>query len=264
MNDIKVLDRYVDLIPSIQNALDIFQGQWSSSFPGNLASLKAGHIPLFEDSRILWASEALGGVKGKRILELGPLEAGHTYMLEKLGAELILGIEANIHAYLKCLIVKETLELKQAKFLCGNFIKYLQSCQEKFDICWASGVLYHMTNPVELMSLISKVSNSVYFWTHYFDKNILESDPNLAPKFYLSGTPNENNGFQCKYYRQEYQSSLQVEGFCGGSKPFSYWMSREDIISCLKFFGFNKIKVHQEFDHPNHPHGPSFALIATK
>lgn len=49
-------------------------------FPAN-ASLAAGVVPLFEDGRVAWAIEQFNGVQGKHILEFGPLEAGHTYML---------------------------------------------------------------------------------------------------------------------------------------------------------------------------------------
>ena len=88
---------------------------------------------LFEDERIAWFIEELGGVQNQSVLELGPLEAGHTYMLARAGAASVLGIEANPHAYLKCLIIREIMELRQARFLCGDFIKYLQTTEEKFD-----------------------------------------------------------------------------------------------------------------------------------
>jgi hypothetical protein len=185
-------------------------------------------------------------------------------MLEKLGAESILAVEANTHAYLKCLIVKEALQLQRTKFLCGDFVQYLQNSPKKFDICWASGVLYHMANPVDLISLISEVSDSVFLWTHYFDGEIIAINPNLAPKFDLNGIPAKHDGFSYIYHRQEYKTDLQVQGFCGGSQAFSNWMSREEIISCLNFFGFNNIKIDKDFDMPNHPHGPAFSLVATK
>src|SRR6185312_3462803 len=99
-----MLDQYVRAVPDAQRALDVFAGDWWSSLPGACAGLKAGHLPLFADERISWAVEALGGVEGKNVLELGPLEGGHTYMLEQAGAESILAIEASTRAFLKCLI----------------------------------------------------------------------------------------------------------------------------------------------------------------
>ncbi|WP_228042676.1 MULTISPECIES: hypothetical protein [unclassified Tychonema] len=84
----EIIDYYVKSAPSVQNALDIFQGEWASKLPGDLSLLNAGQSGLFDDARITWAVEQLGEIKGKNILELGPLEAGHTYMLEITGSSI--------------------------------------------------------------------------------------------------------------------------------------------------------------------------------
>jgi hypothetical protein len=259
-----ILDQYVTSIPSAQNALDIFQNEWASKFPGSLAALRAGQIPTFEDIRISWAIEQLGGIRGQRVLELGPLEAGHTYMLEQAGAASIVAIEANSRAYLKCLIVKEILHLKRSEFLCGDFVAYLRTDAGRFDCCLASGVLYHMTNPVELISLIAKICDRVCLWTHYFDYKTISSNPTLVTKFHLDGVAAEYQGFQHTLYRQEYQAALDVPSFCGGSQPFSHWMSREDILAALRFFGFKNIAICDSLDQLAHQNGPCFCLVAQR
>ena len=256
-----ILDQYVTSAPSPQQVLDIFKGEWSSKLPEPLAELQAGSALLFEDPRIEWGVSQLGGVEGKTVIELGPLEAGHTYMLDHFGAAEIVSIEANTRAYLKCLIVKELLELKRARFLCGDFVEYLRTNERKFDVCIASGVLYHMRNPVELLALAAKVSDQIFVWTHYYDPAIISQNPKLATKF-SSGMPAEYGGFQHTIYRQEYKSALKWGGFCGGTQEFSHWLSREDIIACLRHFGLNNIQI--SFEQPDHPNGPSFALTAVR
>lgn len=257
----EILDSYIKSAPSSQNALNIFQGEWASRFPGNSSLLVAGTVPLFEDNRITWAVEQLKGVQGKDIIELGPLEAGHTYMLEKLGAASITAVEANSRAYLKCLIVKEVMGLQKAHFLYGDCVEHLRTTHKKFDVCLASGILYHMANPVELISLIAKASDQVFIWTHYYDGNIIHSQPHLSPKF-TAQIATEYNGFNHTAYRQEYQVALEYAGFCGGSSAFSHWLSREDILSCLKYFGLTDI--HVNFEQLDHANGPCFALVAMR
>jgi hypothetical protein len=39
-------------------------------------------------------------------------------------------------------------------------------------------------------------------------------------------------------------------------------MSRDDVLACLRHFGFNNIQIN--FDAPDHPNGPSLALAATR
>jgi hypothetical protein len=255
-----ILDAYVRATPHPQLAIDLFKGEWSSMLPPE-TGLNAGQADLFQDQRIIWTEQQLGGFEGKSVIELGPLEAGHTYLMEKRGAESIIAIEANTRAYLKCLIVKEILELKCARFLLGDFLEYLRQTREHFGFCLASGVLYHMLNPTELIQLIAKVSDAVLLWTHYYDETVIRAAPNLAIKF-PEMIHSEHGGFKHKLYKYSYLDALNWNGFCGGSASYSFWMSRDEILSCLEHFGFRKLRIG--FDTLEHPNGPSFCVFASK
>lgn len=254
-----ILNQYIKSAPNSQIALDIFKEEWSSKLPDSLGKLEAGSALLFEDPRIEWCASQIGGFENKNVLELGPLEAGHTYMMESLGAQSIISIEGNTRAYLKCLIVKELLELKRTRFLCGDFVEYLRTNRKRFDVCIASGVLYHMLNPAELIALAGNASDQLLIWTHYYDHEIISNNPSLAYRL-SDGKPSEYEGFRHMLYRQQYETALGWNGFCGGSDAFSYWLNRDQILACLKYFGFNEITIN--FDHPHHPNGPSLALMA--
>jgi len=253
-----ILDVYTKATPGPQNTVDIFKGEWSSRLPGQL---EAGGAALFDDARIKWAVEMVGQIAGKKVLELGPLKAGHTYMLEKMGAASITSIEANSRAYLKCLLIKELFQLKAAHFLYGDFVEYLRANSQRFDICLASGVLYHMRNLAELIQLISNVSDTAIIWTHYYDEEILAKRADIWPKF-SPGESAEYAGFNHTLYHYEYLTALNWQGFCGGSAEFSNWMSREDILNCLKHFGLKNIQIGLE--DRQHPNGPCFTLVASR
>lgn len=258
---LSAVDFYVKSVPSPQNALDIFKGEWASQLPKPLDGLTGGYAELFEDPRIEWGLDRLGGVQDKDVLELGPLEGGHSYMLQQRGAASVTAIEANTRAYLKCLIVKELLGLDRVKFLCGDFVAYLRTQGLRFDLCAASGVLYHMKNPAELIGLAAKASDRLYIWTHYYDHGIISSNPKLAHKF--SGpTAAEYDGFRHTLYRQDYKAATSQMGFCGGGAEYSHWMTREEILACLRNFGFGQVETN--FDAPDHPNGPSFSLVAVR
>lgn len=255
-------DSYITSKPDPQNALDIFQGEWSSKFPPPFSGLQAGAALLFEDARLKWFLDQIGGLQGKTILELGPLEGGHSYMLEQNGADNIVSIEANMRAYLKCLVTKEILHLKRVAFLCGDFLAYLRdpACPQ-FDAVVASGVLYHMVNPVELISLLTEhCRENLYIWTHYYDKDYVIKNKR-QDKFTETKTSNYK-GFNHHLHLYLYDRALNWDGFCGGSKPYSHWLSREDILSCLRYFGFPDIQIN--FEQLDHPNGPCFALFAKR
>lgn len=251
-----ILDSYVTAAPSAQNAVDIFAGEWSSELP----DVHAGPIPLFKDDRVVWAIEQFGGVAGRSVLELGPLEGGHTYMLLNAGAS-VTAIEAQTRAYLKCLVAKELLGMTGARFLLGDFMAYLRDAPAHVDICFASGVLYHMRNPVETIALMADVADRLFLWTHVYDDDIVRASELLSPRF-TGSEPADYHGFTHTLHRFEYSYALDSNAFCGGSAPYSNWLSRADLFTALERFGWHVDDT--AFDTPDHPHGPALALTATR
>jgi hypothetical protein len=79
----KILDSYVNSSPSDESAINLFQGEWSSSLPG-LPPAICGSSPLFDDSRIhSWIARIHAAIPSSisephlfKVLELGPLEGG--------------------------------------------------------------------------------------------------------------------------------------------------------------------------------------------
>jgi len=257
-----ILDEYITSEPSKQNVIDLFQGEWSSRFPAQLAvNAKPGNAALFEDDRIHWAENQLGPFENLRILELGPLEGAHSCMLQAKSAKQILAIEANKRAFVKCLCVKELLGLDRVNFLLGDFMPYLENNTVNFDVAIASGVLYHMSDPVKLLALISKAADRVFLWTHYYDNDVLGARKELAHKFSAPGTY-EFEGFEYEGVIQSYKNALDWSGFCGGGGSTSKWLTRESIIRALRHFGYREISIG--FEQPDHVNGPSFALCAKK
>ena len=256
-----ILDQYVREAPAPQHALDIFKGDWWSSLPGELSRLQAGQLPLFDDSRIHWAIEALGGVSGKRVLELGPLEGGHTYLLERAGAQSILAIEASKKAFLKCLIVKELVGLERSRFVLGNFEEYLRSGSERFDAAIVSGTLYHVRQPVELIQNLARVADHVFIWTQYYVKERLDAIPHMAHRFGESHEA-EFGGFRHTRHPYYYRDFLDTSRFAGGTEEFSHWLSRADLLGALRHAGLAEIVVGEEdLEHPN---GPCISLVARR
>jgi 2-polyprenyl-3-methyl-5-hydroxy-6-metoxy-1,4-benzoquinol methylase len=249
--------RYVDWFPDRDNAGRAFEGEWSSAVPGLSTT---GNVPLFEDGRIVMFEERLGGFAGKRVLELGPLEGGHTYMMTRRGAT-VTAIESNLRAWMRCLVAKDAVGMEGATFLLGDFVKYLNESPPRVDFALASGVLYHMIDPAALLRNLCLVSDAVGLWTHYFDAGRLR-ERNQGDKFDFK--PREvvtPHGRVVEYYSQSYLQALDWKGFCGGSAPGSNWMRKQDIIGVLEDEGFT---CESFLDHPDHPNGPAFCVFGQR
>lgn len=256
-------DGYVAAGPDPQALLDLFQGEWASRMPEPYAGLAAGGAALFEDGRITWTLEVLGPVDGRRVLELGPLECGHTWMLDRAGAAEVVAVEGNRRAFLRCLVVKELFGIPSARLLLADFVPYLTALpeHERFDLAFASGVLYHMRDPLQLLELLTAHVDDLVLWTHVYDEERIRSRPELSVKF-SGATQVSWRGRQVTYHRQEYQAALTQAGFCGGSAEWSSWLSRQDLFAALDTLGFDIVET--AFEHDDHQNGPALALAARR
>jgi hypothetical protein len=255
-----VLGEYSVGMPSAQNAVDALPG-WNHALPDHLG-VKAGLGAFYADTRIVWALEQFGSIEGQKILELGPLEAAHTYLLEQHGAALIHAIEANKLSFLRCLVVKELLDLKRARFYLGDFMEWLQHSNERYGLVIASGVLYHMQNPVRLLELLAAASDAFYIWTHYAsDEAMPEGDPRRSA---FIGPPEiyQSHGVAVRFYKRSYHGAWRDKAFCGGMHDVHRWMEKEDILAVIRALGLTDIRIAH--DEPAHPNGPAFSIFARR
>jgi hypothetical protein len=244
----RTFETYEQDLPSHQNAIDAIPG-WNSAFPPHL-DLRAGDMPLYDDDRIRWAIECFGDLTGRRVLELGPLEAGHTSMLHAAGADVV-AIEANKLAFSRCLVAKEILGLARANFFLGDFVKWLEQKDTTYDLIVASGVLYHMCDPLRLLSAMARRTDRVYLWT------VCVSDDTIPPTMTRT-----MNGIPVRLYQRDYSRAAENAKFCGGMEARHAWLHREDILAVLKSLGFADMVIAH--DEPDHLFGPSFSVFARK
>lgn len=255
-----VLDEYVVGMPTAQNAINILPG-WNQALPPE-AGVIAGQVGFYNDGRIRWAIEQFGSIEGKKILELGPLEAAHTYMLDQHAPEVIHAIEANKLAFLRCLVVKEILDLKHAKFFLGDFVPWLEKSTIRYDLIIASGVLYHMSDPVRLLELMAERSDAIFIWTHYYDAKAMSPDDHRRLAF-VGGTETQMfRSVPVHLHNRSYHGAWQSKSFCGGMNDLHRWIEKDDIIAVIRALGFDDVRISG--DEPNHQNGPCFSIFARR
>lgn len=252
-------DSYARGIVGAQATVDIFKGIWSSELPAQLGVI-AGGAKLFDDPRLHWMLARLGSIAGWRVLELGPLEGGHSYMLQAAGAEQVLALDACAMSYLKCLVVKDLCKLSRVDFRYGDFMAFMASDTASYDLIVASGVLYHQRDPIACIERMAARSDKVFLWTHYYADDI-HSD-HLRADMFVHAPAIPRDGFNCDLFRLDYATYLPDTKYRGGVDDHVHWMRREDILACLRHYGYTDIEV--AFDQTEHPFGPNFALLAKR
>jgi SAM-dependent methyltransferase len=190
---------------------------------------------MFEDSRPNWfASKLADGFTLKRVLELGPFEGYQTFLIDKLGASEITSVEGNNINFLKCLCLKEVYGIR-AKFKHGDILAELKT-PGTYDVLWASGVLYHMQDPIEFIESACRKADHIYIWTHFHDAAVIDAKADEFHKGLFRNQFNRTVEYQgrmitlhCRTYGIEnYENNIPLY-WEGAPKDSTYWLSLPDL-----------------------------------
>jgi hypothetical protein len=164
---------------------------------------------------------------GKVILELGSCEGILTLQLASICAKVV-AIEVrpqNITNALTRLYLHGV----------NNFEMHLMDAREvdekigRFDILFHSGLLYHLSNPVEHLYKVSRVSDALLLSTQYGD---------------LSGFFEPTQvGFEGKSYPGYIYNEGGWSEPLAGVEDHSVWLEREALLELVKDVGYSKIEV---------------------
>jgi len=261
----KIRVQYCAANPSPQTALDIFKGAWKSALPPELGLVTGAEEGFHNDPRLSWVASLLpNGFQDMEILELGRFEGYDSRLFEQLGAASVLAIEGNNINFLKCLVLKHALGLKTS-FVHGGFLEYLKRTDRRFDLVWASGVLYHSEDPIELLEQIGRKTDRLFLWTHYYDDSLLRTS-SRARFIEQNNVEQVRNGERYLLHYRSYWNEKLTEGlplhYEGGQKDFSFWLERKDIDRLLAGMGFRSVRVRADGKSANG--NPIVSLFAAR
>jgi len=212
-----------------------------------------GTIPLHDAPSLREQLARIGGAKGKRVLELGPLEAAHTRILCEQGAREVVAVEGFRECWLRCLVAKEVFELDQARFLYGNFCAYAATYDGvPFDFVLAHGVLYHQKNPAGLIHDLGRLTDCVLVWSH-----VANEDNPPGPELQVEAQGRSYRGRQ-----NDYQNARNtMRNYCGGVSSVATWLYPDELRRAFHDAGFAFIA-----EEPYLPtgYGRVMQLIASK
>jgi hypothetical protein len=252
-------DKFESRAPSAQNCIDAVPG-WNTRFPDEYGVV-AGNLVHFPDERVLWAIARYGSVANANVLEIGPMEGAHTFLLQHHGAH-VTAVEANKRAFLKCLITKEIVGMPRARFLLGDCVQYLEQNKVHYDLVVACGVLYHMVNPLRFLEAVAARTDTLYLWTHYIDEDTATVGSAEAKNLSTIREAHDFHGTRMTLYRMGYNEAHLLDHFCGGIYNEPRWMSRASIIEALRVLGFSELEIAHE-GRP-YPTQPCFSIFARK
>jgi hypothetical protein len=246
-----LLDGICREAPSAQTELDLFEGQWLYNLPveGAVSGTAGGYVTLHPT--VWMAEQAFGPLAGMSCVELGPFEGEISWSLHNSGAEVV-SIEARRRNFLKCLIAKNLLGMDRVRFMLGDFIKHLEQPGPDYDFCMATGVLYHMPEPLRLIELMAARCKRILIGTAYVAPQIFDNDaipdtsglPKVAWNFPdKDGELFTYKGLTVRQYRQVYtfDPELHWNQGAGGHEMHANMLNAEDILAAAGHFGFRTV-----------------------
>ena len=222
----------------LQKQFDLL-GPWQTRFWVDGVAYGGQYDPS-DDPRIRWFDEIAGPLAGKRVLEFGPLEGGHSLQLAKRGASVtsIEGREAN---YRRCLFIRDLFQLRNVEFIRGDLRTVDFKALGPFDFIFNVGVLYHLDEPWKVLTALRGVAPRMFISTH------------CAPR--KLNTVVDAGG--CRL-----EGSWHVEGpleeALSGLQPRSFWPTRRHLEKMLTHTGWPSIRWMDY--NPTHVNGPLATL----
>jgi protein-L-isoaspartate O-methyltransferase len=197
-----------------------------------------------EDVRPRWCAEIFPSFRGSRVVELGPADGYNKAALEQLGAN-VTAIEGNGDAFVRCLILKNALGLKD-QFMIGDFTQGLGA--DFYDTIYASGVLYHLEDPIGFLESIRDKCANLFLWTHFFDKAAAERIDYERDAFASGETKERKLGgrtytYHLKTYNLEH---VGLAGYIGGLNKTASWLSKDDLFGVIEQLGYKVFRVQED------------------
>lgn len=121
-----------------------------------------------------------GSLEGKRVLDLGCNCGGLAFAAARFGAAEVVGIDARDIHIRQARCVQEYLGLSSSSFHQDLVENLTPEKYGQFDICLASGILYHLSDPIGVMARIAEVTTEIVVvdsHVHYSSVPELEDTP---------------------------------------------------------------------------------------
>ena len=234
--------------PSALNGLSVYSGFWKYQFDELTRQEIEDYVK--KDPRPQWCAETFPEFHDLRVVELGPGDGYNSLALEMLGSKSLTVIEGNVDCFLRCLILKNAFDMK-TQFELGDFTRMFDTSRE-VDLIYASGVLYHLPDPINFLEMASQHSKHLFLWTHFYEESAL-GDVGYAREAFSSGikTTKAFKGRAYTYHRYEYNvNHVACTGYAGGLREYASWMSWEDLEAALQACGYKILRAIE--DRPGH------------
>ena len=202
-----------------------------------------GGVDVGDDVRCDLVIEACGGSLADRsIVDLGCLEGGFTLAFAARGALHALGIEARDVSVRRCELARNLLGLENAEFVRAD-IKDELDRRQAFDVVFATGILYHVSDPASVLSSMHRACSSLALIdTHVATRDTVTHDcSDEEVTRHLGG-----HDYQGRMYHEYIPTVDDAEHenllWAAWSDADSFWPYEDDLVEMIYRSGFSSVE----------------------
>lgn len=221
-----------DLVPFETHRIELAPGVWT---------IPDDRTPPLADARTTLVLQCLGGdIGAASIVDLGANEGGFTLAFAQMGAARAVGVEARSINVQRAELARALLGVERAEFVVDD-VKDALGRLGVFDVVFASGILYHLSDPAAALAAMRAACSKVaVIDTHIADPEHASHGCSGVVEATFAGQTYRGRMFP------EYDPSATDEErerflWAAWSDAAAFWPLEDDLVRMIHAAGFARV-----------------------
>ncbi|MBI3601035.1 MAG: class I SAM-dependent methyltransferase [Nitrospinae bacterium] len=173
--------------------------------------------------------------KNKTILELGPFEGNNSIMIMEQEPKKVIGLEVRPLHFAKTAVTKSLYNWSNYSLILGDMHLFPNYINEKLDIIYCSGVLYHSAKPWWLLKTCMDYCDTIILSTY------VSSEYSPKPREFQKITL-ESGTYDFEIFPEPGHLIYDLKGY-------SLWFKEKDLIQFVDYYGFKYERYQSAVQH---------------
>jgi hypothetical protein len=198
-------------------------------------------IPLYLGDQYFGPLDTLNDVfplKGKTVIEFGPMECAQTAGLIHLGAKSVLGIEARATSFIKSMIAAYCFGWNNVSLVMDDFHNADAHKYGRFDLAFAHGVYYHSFAPFLFFENLMSLSDNIFIGGYTTNAN-QSVKPSTALNYTHETLEHDGQNYRVKRI-------LIGNSYNSAVNQFAYHFDRDDLLRFFEDKGYDLAIISDE------------------
>ena len=183
-----------------------------------------------------------GSLLGRSVVDLGCLEGAFAIEFARRGAARVVGVEAREVSVRRCNLACELIGLENVEFKVGDVTEELTASPGRFDVVFASGIVYHLADPAAFLRLARQACTGIALIdTHVADPLTIFKDCSPEIVEHVSGGRTYRGRTFTEFDLAAHEADRSRMLWAAWENPVSFWPLEADLVRMMHDAGFRDV-----------------------